>query len=173
MSILFLGNAIGFIGSLFMVLGGLIKNKNKALMAQTAQMTLLSISNLILGSVSGFIMNLISVIRNFLSTKNLLNRTAIIFIIFFSVILTFHFNNLGLIGYLPLINNIIFILFMNTKNPVHFKLLTILYMSLWLVHNLFIQAYTTSIFNVITIITSITTIYRIQKEKKSNRSSLN
>lgn len=168
MNIILIGNIIGLIGSLFMVIGGYLKNKNNAIIAQTMQLLFLSISNLVLGSLSGFINNLINCIRNIFSVKNKLTIPIKIIIIILSTILTIKYNNLGLIGYLPLINNIVFIIFMNTKSDLHFKFLTIFYMMLWLIHNMYIKAFTTSIFNVITIITSLISIYKIKKMDLSN-----
>lgn len=162
---LIIGNVIGLIGSIVMVIGGNIKNKNKALTTQTIQLIILGISNVILGSISGLIINLISVIRNILSNFNKLNKIAIALIIIVSSILTIKYNNLGIIGYLPLINNTIFIIFMNTKSDINFKVLTIFYITLWLIHDLYIKAFTTSIFDIGTIISSFIAIYRIKHEK--------
>lgn len=167
MNIILIGNIIGLIGSLFMAVGGYLKNKNQAIIAQTLQLLSLSISNLILGSISGFINNLINCIRNIFSLKDKLTNIVKTIIIIISIILTVRFNNLGFIGYLPLINNIIFILFMNTKSDLNFKFLTIFYMALWLIHNIYIKAYTTSLFNVITIITSLIAIYKIKNINSS------
>lgn len=167
MNIIIIGNIIGLVGSMFMVIGGYLKSKNSAIIAQTMQLLFLSISNLILGSLSGFINNLINCIRNVFSVKDKLTIPIKLIIIILSIILTIKFNNLGIIGYLPLINNIIFIIFMNTKSDLNFKFLTIFYMSLWLIHNLYIKAYTTSIFNIITIITCLIAITRIVKSKTS------
>lgn len=165
MNIIIIGNIIGLVGSMFMVIGGYLKNKNNAIIAQTMQLLFLSISNLILGSLSGFINNLINCVRNAFSVKNKLTIPIKTIIIILSIILTIKYNNLGLIGYLPLINNIIFIIFMNTKSDLNFKVLTIFYMSLWLIHNLYIKAFTTSLFNVFTIITCTIAIRKIIKTK--------
>lgn len=162
---LIIGNIIGLIGSIVMVIGGNIKDKNKALTTQTIQLIILGISNVVLGSISGLIINLISVIRNILSNFNKLNKVAIAIIIIVSSLLTIKYNNLGVIGYLPLINNTIFILFMNTKSDVNFKILTIFYITLWLIHDLYIKAFTTAIFDIGTIISSAIAIYRIKHEK--------
>lgn len=165
MNIIIIGNIIGLLGSLFMVWGGYLKNKTHAIIAQTMQLLFLSISNLILGSLSGFINNLINCIRNVFSVKNKLTIPIKLIIIILSIVLTLKYNNLGLIGYLPLINNIIFIIFMNTKSDLNFKFLTIFYMSLWLIHNLYIKAFTTSFFNCVTIITCLIAIHKIVSTK--------
>lgn len=169
MNLIIIGNIIGLVGSLFMVIGGYLKNKNQAIIAQTLQLLSLSISNLILGSISGFINNLINCVRNIFSVKGKLTWLVKIIIIILSIILTIRFNNLGIIGYLPLINNIIFILCMNTKSDFNFKLLTIFYMILWLIHNIYIKAYTTSIFNCITIITCLIAMNKIISSNKENK----
>lgn len=95
---LIIGNIIGLIGSIVMVIGGNIKDKNKALTTQTIQLIILGISNVVLGSISGLIINLISVIRNILSNFNKLNKVAIAIIIIVSSLLTIKYNNLGVIG---------------------------------------------------------------------------
>ncbi len=172
MNIIVIGNIIGFVGSMFMVIGGYLKNKNNAIIAQTMQLFFLSISNLILGSVSGFINNLINCVRNVFSVKDKLTIPIKLIIIIISIILTVKYNNLGLIGYLPLINNIIFIICMNTKSDLNFKFLTIFYMALWLIHNLYIKAFTTSIFNIITIVTCIIAIKKIMQNKNNSKNKI-
>lgn len=170
---LIIGNIFGLIGSIVMIIVGSIKDKNKAILVQTIQLILLSISNLVLGSVSGFIINLVSIIRNILSNKNKLNKVAIAIIIIISTALTLKFNTLGFIGYLPLINNIIFILFMNTKSDIKFKILMIVYITMWLIHDIYIKSYITAIFDLMTIITSFITIFRIKKSNNNNNTSNN
>jgi len=84
MNIIVIGNIIGFVGSMFMVIGGYLKNKNNAIIAQTMQLFFLSISNLILGSVSGFINNLINCVRNVFSVKDKLTIPIKLIIIIIS-----------------------------------------------------------------------------------------
>lgn len=164
---LIIGNIFGLIGSIVMVIVGTIKDKNKAIFLQTIQILILSISNLVLGSISGFIINLICIIRNILSNKNKLNKVAIALIIAISTILTIIFNTLGFIGYLPLITNVIFILFMNTKSDVKFKILMIVYVLMWLIHDIYIKSYITAVFDFITIITSFITIFKIKNSNNN------
>ena len=93
-------------------------------------------------------------------------------IILISTILTLMFNNLGLIGLLPLFNNIIYTIFINVKDELKFKILILTQMILWLIYDLTIKAYTSAIFEVITIISCIITGYQIyinrKKEKQQN-----
>ena len=58
-----LGNLISFAGCMLMVIIGFIKDKDKILLAQCGQFSIMSVGNLILGSVSGSISGVIAVIR--------------------------------------------------------------------------------------------------------------
>lgn len=165
---LIIGNIIGLIGSIIMVYGGSVKKRENAIIVQSIQMATLSLNNLVLGSISGFIINIISIIRNLLSYKDKLYKPVIALIIIISILLTIKFNTLGFIGYLPLINSIIFILFMNKKSDIGFKILTIVYVSLWLVHDIYIKSYTTAFFDTMTIFTSTYAIFKLKKEKVLN-----
>ena len=101
------GNVIAFIAALIMVYSGLMKNKKKIIYAQSVQLGLISISDLIMGGVTGAIVNLVSCVRNILCYKNKLNITAKILITLITTILSIKFNNLGFIGLLPLISTIV------------------------------------------------------------------
>jgi len=76
------------------------------------------------------------------------------------------FKNISNIKY---INNIIFILFMNTKSDIKFKILMIIYITMWLIHDIYIKSYVTAIFDFMTIITSFITIFRIKNSNKSTK----
>ena len=166
MKSIIIGNIIGLIGSILMVYGGSVRKREKAIIIQTIQMSILSLNNLILGSISGFIINIINIIRNILSYKEKLYKPVITIIIIISTLLTIKFNALGLIGYLPLINSIIFILFMNNKSDIGFKILTIIYVIFWLVHDIYIKSYTTAFFDVLTILTSFYAIITLKIKKR-------
>lgn len=61
-----LGNIVALIASIFMVISGILKEKKKMLWAQTIQIFLLIVSNIILGGLSGAISNTAGLIRNFI-----------------------------------------------------------------------------------------------------------
>ncbi len=108
-----------------MVYSGFLKKKKKILYAQTIQIGLSVLSNLILGGITGAIINALSCIRNILCYKNKLNIIAKIILILFSIILSIMFNNLGVIGLFPVIITVTYILLMNIKDVVKFKWLII------------------------------------------------
>ena len=110
--VLIIGNAIALIASILMVYSGIIKQKKKILYIQSIQIGLSVISNIVLNGISGAIINAISFIRNILCYKNKLGVKEKIILTILSVVLILCFNNLGLIGILPLISTIVYLWFM-------------------------------------------------------------
>ena len=104
MNTIVIGNIIALLGSILMTYSGLLKNKQTIIIVQTIQIILFIISNLILGGITGAIINLISCIRNILCYKDKLNKKAQAFILTFATIFSLMFNNLALVGLLPLIS---------------------------------------------------------------------
>lgn len=167
MKTLVIGNIVALIGSLLMVYTGLIKKKDKIILWQTIQIGLMIISNLILGGITGAITNIISCIRNILCYKNKLTKIAKTVLIIISIILGIVFCNYGLIGLLPIISTIIYILFMDIQDVVKFKILIIFTMVMWFLYDIYIKSYTSSIFDFMSIITNSFSIYKIISKDKS------
>ena len=172
MNILIIGNIIALIAASLSINLGLIKNRKKLIYMQTIQSFTYTISNTILGGISGAIANLIGAIRNILSYKDKLTKFTIILIILISTLLTIKFNNLGFIGLLPLFNTIIYTAFINEKNPLKFKLLFLITSILWFFYDLTIKAYTSALFDFLAVVTSTIAAYQIYKNnKKQNKRS--
>lgn len=149
-----------------MVYSGFLKKKKKILYAQTIQIGLSVLSNLILGGITGAIINALSCIRNILCYKNKLNIIAKIILILFSIILSIMFNNLGVIGLFPVIITVTYILLMNIKDVVKFKWLIIFTMLMWLIYDVYIKSYTSTIFDFMNIVANIISIIQINNNKK-------
>ena len=128
-----IGNIIALIASILMVYSGILKQKKKILYFQTVQIWISVISNIILGGITGAIINALSLIRNILCYKNKLGLKEKIVITILSIILTLKFNNLGYIGLLPLISTIVYIWLINIKNVKNFKLLIAFTMIMWFI----------------------------------------
>ena len=172
MNKLILGNIIAFFAASLAIIVGIIKNKKKILYIQTVQQSTYIISNIILGGIPGIITNLISIIRNILCCNEKLTKSISGLIILISITLTFKFNNLGVVGLLPLTADIIYTIFLNTKDEFKFKLLIIVTMLLWVIYDITIKSYTSAIIEIITILFCIVTAYEIyanrKKEKQQN-----
>ena len=106
MNYLVIGNLIALIASILMLYSGYIKKKQKIILVQTIQIGLSVLSNIVLGGITGAIINALSLIRNILCYKDKLNKIWKVVLILLSAILTLTFNNLGLVGLLPLVSTI-------------------------------------------------------------------
>ena len=154
-----IGNIIALIASILMVYSGMLKQKKKILYFQTVQIGMSVISNIILGGITGAIINALSMIRNILCYKNKLGLKE-------KIIITFKFNNLGYIGLLPLISTVSYIWLMNIKDVRKFKLLIIFTMLMWLIYDVVIKSYTSAIFDFMNIIANMLTLLQIKLVKK-------
>lgn len=166
MSNIVLGNIVALIASIIMVCSGLIKDKKRMLFTQTIQVGLSVLSNIILGGITGAIINALGVIRNILCYKNKLDLKAKIILIFFSVSLSLMFNNLGIIGLFPVFSIVSCILFMNTKNIIKYKLLIMFTMIMWCIYDIYIKSYTSAVFDFMTIISNMISIIQIKYLRK-------
>ena len=166
MYVLITGNVIALISSIIMVYTGAVKNKKKILYFQSLQIGLSVISNIILGGISGAIINAMGLIRNILCYKDKLRKKEKTFIILLSSILILRFNNLGLIGLLPLISNTAYIIFMNMKDLIKFKRLIIFTMIMWFIYDLIIQSYTSAIFDAMTILVNTVSIINLKNKNR-------
>ena len=159
MKIVLIGNIIGLLGSIAMVISTIIKEKKKILISQSIQLTFLTISNLILNSLTGALVNIVSIIRNILTYKNKLNKFYLSIIILLTIS-TLFMNNRGLIGLIPVIAT----LGMLVEDDRNFKIIILLAVILWSIHDYYIKSYTTFAFDLFSILGSG---YSIIKQSKS------
>ena len=160
-----IGNIIALIASILMVYSGTLKQKKRILYFQTVQIGMSVISNIILGGITGAIINALSMIRNILCYKDKLGLKEKIIITILATVFTFKFNNLGYIGLLPLISTIVYIWLMSIKNVKKFKLLITFTMLMWFIYDIAIKSYTSAIFDFMNIVANTVTIFQIKSVK--------
>ena len=159
-----IGNVLALIASLLFVYSGILKNKKKILIAQCIQKGLSTISNIVLQGYSGAITHAISLIRNILCYYDKLNIVVKIIITIITIALSISFNNLGLIGLLPLISSIIYLWLMDTKDIIKFKYIMLITIILWAIYDITIKSYTSFIFGIFSAITTIISIIQIKNK---------
>lgn len=162
-----LGNIIALIASLIMVYTGVIKTKKKIVFVQMVEILLFALSSFILGGYSGTVVNIICAIRNWLSYKDRLGFKEKFLLVVVGGFISIYFNNLGLIGLLPVIGLVVYTCFMNIKDVVKFKLLNIFVIFMWAIFDFCIMSYTSFILDFMTIITSINAIIVLKKRQVS------
>lgn len=164
-----IGNIIALVAAILMVYYGILKEKKKILYVQTIQIGLFALSNIVLGGITGAIINALGCIKNILYYKNKLGLREKIIITLLAVILTLMFNNEGFIGLLPLINTIIYMWLMYIKDIIKFKYLNLYTVILWLIYDFSIMSYTSVVFDFMNIATNIIAIFQIVIKNKYNK----
>ena len=146
---------------------GTLKKKSQILLVLIFQQFLQAVSMLLLGGVMGAANNVISCIRNYLCYKEKMTNVWKVVLIAGYVLLTAFLNEEGFWGLIPATANTVYLLFMNVKDPIKFKLLGVCIIMPWIVYNLIIQAYVGAICNTAAVITNVITVCVMLKERKN------
>ena len=162
-----IANAIDFVAALIQVGSGSIKQKSKILAVQILQLFLQGISMLLLGGITGAISNVLSCFRNYICYKGKLNRIWKAVFIILSIAMTVLFNDQGLLGMLPAAVCTVYIIFMDVKDPIKFKLLVTLSFIPWLIYHFALGSYVGAIVDAATIVTSGITLFTMIRSKKN------
>lgn len=162
-----IANIIDFVASLLQVGSGAIKKKSKLLAVQTVQLLLQGISMLLVGGITGAISNVLSCYRNYLCYKEKLNRVWKGILIAASVAMTVFFNTQGWLGVIPVAVCTVYILLMDVKDPIKFKLLVTLSFVPWIVYHFVLQLYVAAIFDAASVISSAATLFVMMRGKET------
>ena len=106
----------------------------------------------------------ISIIRNRLMIKKKMTKTILTILIILQIIVGSYLNQLGVIGYLPIISSVSYSLSIAaTPNLQWLRWVIIENMLLWLIYDLTIQAYPAAITDVTITLTTLIAIIRNRK----------
>lgn len=161
-----IANIIDFVAAIVQVGSGAIKKKSRILIVQTVQLLMQAVSMLLLGGVTGAVSNVLSCFRNFLCYKDKLSVVWKVILIIASIGFTIALNDQGLLGIIPAAVCTIYIIFMDIKDPVKFKLLVTLSFVPWAVYHFILKSYTGAIFDVATVVTNAVTLFKMVKDNK-------
>lgn len=161
-----IANIIDLVAAVVQVGSGAIKKKSKILIVQTIQLLMQAVSMLLLGGVTGAVSNVLSCFRNFLCYKDKLNVVWKIILIVASIGFTIALNDQGFLGIIPAAVCTVYIIFMDVKDPVKFKLLVTLSFVPWAVYHFILKSYTGAIFDAATVVTNTVTLIKMVKENK-------
>ena len=162
-----IANIIDFIAALIQVGSGAIKQKTKILVVQIIQLLMQGVSMLLLGGVTGAVSNVLSCYRNYLCYKERLNGFWKAILIAASIVMTILLNEQGLLGIIPAAVCTVYIIFMDIKDPVKFKVLVTLSFVPWMFYHFALKAYVGAIFDAATVFTNGITLYFMIRKKKS------
>ena len=161
-----LGNIVTFAGALIMVYVGFLKTKKSILTAQSVQCLIMGIGNLILGGMTGFMANMVTIARNLFCLKKEMTVPFKLIFITLQLALGVPFNNLGVIGLLPVLAACLFTWFLDTKSEIVLKILIITAQVMWLVFDATIRNYVSVTMDVFTILSNLAGIGMIVGNRK-------
>lgn len=161
-----IANVIDFVAALIQVGSGSIKKKSNILVVQIIQLLMQGVSMLLTGGITGAISNVLSCYRNYLCYKEKLNRVWKGILIAASVAMTLLFNNQGWLGIIPVAVCTVYILLMDVKDPIKFKLLVTLSFVPWIIYHFALQLYVAAIFDAVSVVTSAVTLCLMMRGKK-------
>ncbi len=160
-------NIISIISCTMMVLIGLIKNKNKILVAQCVQFTLMGVSHYLLGGMGGVIATVVSILRNLVFFKCKPSVPLKILFVVLSVVLSLGTVTLNPVTWLPILATSIFTWVIDSEDIIKFKNVMILTVCMWLVYDAVHLNFISAAFDAFTVVSTGYSIWQIKKEKKA------
>ena len=154
MKLLVIGNALCFAGAIIMTLIGLIKGKRRFLLAQSGMNLIYIAGNLCLGGVSGAIVNLLTMARNFFCLKRNMNRGWKLAFILLNLGMTAAVGCWDFIMWLPVIGNCVFTWFIDTEDMVLLKFIVIGTQLMWFAYDLYILNFASAPFDIAAAVTN-------------------
>ena len=147
---LIIGNLFSFASAICIAVSAAKKSKKDFMFWQIGDTFFGIFANIFLQAQAALIISIACLIRNLLSYQNKLTKTITCFILILSTIIGFYANNLGFIGWLPIIASGSYTLCIYlTKNEQQMRYALVINMLLWLIHNLYVQAYPAAVSNII------------------------
>ena len=165
MNVLLFGNAISMIGCLIMVGIGFLKRKQHILMAQSVQCLFMGAGNLILGGVSGFICNVVTILRNMVFARWNVTVPLKVFFIALQVVLSLGSLGDGLICWLPILATAVFTWFLDTKSEARLKVVLLFTQVMWLAYDIYYHNYVATTFDVLTMCSNLIGFFMVRKAK--------
>lgn len=162
-----IANIIDFFAAIIQIASGSIKKKARILVVQMIQLVMQMVSMLLLGGVTGAVNNVLACFRNYLCYKEKLNNFWKGFLIVASIAMTVLLNEQGLLGVIPGAVCVVYILFMDIKDPVKFKFLVTLTTIPWLFYHFILKSYTGALCDAATVVINFITLHAMVKEQKA------
>lgn len=160
---------IDFLAATLQVGSGWMKKKSTILIAQIVQLLLQGVSMLLLGGITGAVSNVLSCLRNYLCYKDKLSKLWKGILIAASILMTVLLNQQGLLGMVPAAVCTVYILLMDTKDPIRFKLLVTLTFIPWMFYHFILKSYVGALVDIVTILSGGITLCSMIKEKNATK----
>jgi hypothetical protein len=167
-----LGNIVSLLGCTVMVLIGLIKNKDRYIVAQTLQFGLNALSHFLLGGYGGTVASLVSVVRNIVISKWKCTTGIKIALIAVQAVFTISTITANPITWIPIIAAGMFTWYIDTKDAMWVKWVIIITLIMWAGYDIYHHNYVSVWFSAFTCVTNGISMVKIHKERKAEKEKL-
>lgn len=158
-----MGQILGFIYALFLILSNFGKNTKQILFLQTISFFFKTLHYYLLGGISGFLTSLISMIRNIIFYKIKESKIWVVFFIIIYIIIGI-ITLKSIYTLLPVFATIIYTLIINYNNPKYLRYGIFITSLTWLIYNIYIISYSGIIIQIIMLISNIIAIIKLDKK---------
>lgn len=158
-----MGQILGFIYALFLILSNFGKSTKQILFLQTISFFFKTLHYYLLGGISGFLTSLISIIRNIIFYKIKESKIWIVFFIIIYIIIGI-ITLKSIYALLPVFATIIYTLIINYNNPKYLRYGIFITSLTWLIYNIYIISYSGIIIQIIMLISNIIAIIKLDKK---------
>lgn len=161
-----LGNIASLLSCLLDSFSATKKNKKDMLKIQCFSVLIYMIANTLLQAYSAVVQNICALVRNVLAANGIKNNIIEYIIVLAALFFGIYFNNLGLIGLLPVFGNVEYsiCMFVLKDNVRGLKISFLICNICFIVLNLYIKNYVGFVF---TAITASTTVINLIKNKQN------
>ena len=161
---LIIGNIFSLLCAICIAMSAIKKSKKDFMYWQVGCTLFGVIANIVLYAYTAFVISSVSLIRDILSYKNKLSKNTTFVLLLISITIGLYANNLGIIGLLPIMASAVYtICIYITKNEQQMRWALISNLSLWFIHNLYIQAYPLAVTNIVLCIWTLIQIFKNRK----------
>ena len=141
-----IGNIFSLLSAICIAISVLKKNKKDLIWWQIIDTIFCLLSNIALYAYAALTTNSIALTRNILAYKNKLTKKLTLILLILCIIAGLWANNRGIIGLFPIIASAEYMIFMFTsKSSQQLRWALVLNLILWLVHDVYVQAYPSAI----------------------------
>ena len=162
-----LGNGVFFLGAVILVSLGLIRTKRNILIAQIAQEAFMGTGMLILGGISGFIVDMVAIVRNVVCIRWKYTLKWKLIFIAAQVGLYAAFGVEGFYGWLPVLAMCLFTWFLDSENVVLLKVILAVMQLMFLIYDARLQNYVGMGVDIVSAATNVAGIFLVKKTKSS------
>lgn len=167
---LIVGNIFSLLSAICIAISVAQKSKKKFMFWQIGDTIFGTGANIALYAYAALVISTICLIRNILSYQGKLTKNITVILTVLGVIIGAWANNLGIIGWFPIVASASYTIFIyTTKNEQQMRYASILNMALWFVHCAYVQAYPSAIANIVLLGWTFWQIWQYHKNIDKNK----